>query len=127
MRFAISTEEGFVSPHFGRCSSFTIVDLENNKVIGQEVVENPGHHPGYLPEFLHKKNVDCIVCGGIGQRAAGLFSESGIDVISGIEGTVSSIISKLSEGKLNSTGNPCIAGKGKNYGLEKTECEHKKQ
>jgi predicted Fe-Mo cluster-binding NifX family protein len=127
MRFAISTDGIFVSSHFGRCPSFTIVDVENNRVINQEVLDNPGHHPGYLPEFLHRKNVCCIVCGGIGQRAAGLFREHGIEIITGIEGTVSNIIEKLLEGKLNSRGSLCIPGAGKNYGLEKTECEHKKQ
>ena len=31
MRVAISTDGDFVSAHFGRCPSFTIIDIENDK------------------------------------------------------------------------------------------------
>ncbi len=126
MRFAISTDGDSVSPHFGRCPFFTIVDIESNRIIKQEVVENPGHHPGYLPEFLHQKNVICIICGGMGQRAAGLFRERGIRVIAGISGKISETIEKLLEGELQSGESLCKPGAGKNYGIEKTECDHKK-
>jgi len=124
MRFAISTDGDFVSQHFGRCPSFTIVDIENNKLIKKEVLDNPGHHPGYLPEFLHQKGVSSIICGGMGQRAAGLFQERGINTIVGIEGKISEVIEKLLEGELQSGESSCKPGAGKNYGLEKTECDH---
>ncbi|HNS32816.1 MAG TPA: NifB/NifX family molybdenum-iron cluster-binding protein [bacterium] len=124
MRFAISTDGEFVSPHFGRCPSFTIVDIESNKVVKKEVIENPGHHPGYLPEFLHKINVKAIVCGGMGQRAAELFKSFKINVIPGIEGKVVDAVEKLAEDKLASGKSLCTPGAGKNYGLEKTECDH---
>jgi len=124
MRFAISTDGDFVSPHFGRCPSFTIVDIESNKLIKTEVLDNPGHHPGYLPEFLHQKNVSTIICGGMGQRATGLFHERGIETIVGTEGKISDVIDKLVEGELKSGESFCKPGAGKNYGLEKTECDH---
>ncbi|MBN1444530.1 MAG: NifB/NifX family molybdenum-iron cluster-binding protein [Candidatus Omnitrophica bacterium] len=126
MRFAISTEGDFVSPHFGRCPSFTIVDIETNAVVKKEVLENPGHHPGYLPEFLHEKGVRSIICGGMGQRAAELFRERGIEAIVGIEGKINDVIEKLLEGELQSGESLCAPGAGKNYGLEKTECDHEK-
>jgi predicted Fe-Mo cluster-binding NifX family protein len=124
MRYAISTDGEFVSPHFGRCPSFTIVDIESNKVVKKEVIENPGHHPGYLPEFLHKINVKAIVCGGMGQRAAELFKSFKKKDIPGIEGKVVDAVEKLAEDKLASGKSLCTPGAGKNYGLEKTECDH---
>jgi len=45
MKAAISTDAGSVSAHFGRCPDFTIVDIENGKILYKEVVENPGHQP----------------------------------------------------------------------------------
>ena len=59
MRIAISTDGGTVSAHFGRCPAFTIVDIEDGKVLHKEEISNPGHHPGFLPRFLHKKGVNC--------------------------------------------------------------------
>ncbi|MBA1336952.1 MAG: hypothetical protein HPY66_3388 [Firmicutes bacterium] len=57
MRIAISTDRRHVSPHFGRCPSFTLVDIENGKTLKRVEVENPGHSPGYIPQFLHEKGV----------------------------------------------------------------------
>ena len=124
MKFAISTDGAFVSAHFGRCPSFTIVEIESNTVVKKEVLENPGHHPGYLPECLHQKGVSSIICGGMGQRAAGLFEERGMRAIVGIEGKINDVIEKLLEGELQSEESLCKPGAGKNYGLEKTECDH---
>ncbi len=125
MRFAISTEGDFVSPHFGRCPSFTIVEIENKSIVKKEVFDNPGHHPGYLPEFLHQKGADCIICGGMGQRAVTLFKELGIDVVVGVSGKISEVIDRLVKGELQPGESLCKPGSGKNYGIEKTECDHK--
>ena len=95
MRIAISTDGSSVSAHFGRCPSFTIVDIEDGKVAGKEVVDNPGHQPGFIPQFLHEKGVNCIIAGGMGMRATGFFSELGIQSILGISGQIDEVIEKL--------------------------------
>ena len=61
MKFAISTDSGQVSAHFGRCPQFTIGTIEDGVYVGQEVIENPGHHPGFLPEFLGNMGVKFII------------------------------------------------------------------
>jgi predicted Fe-Mo cluster-binding NifX family protein len=53
MRIAISTDGDLVSAHFGRCPDFTIVDVVNGKTVHKEVLPNPGHEPGVIPQFLH--------------------------------------------------------------------------
>jgi len=121
MRFAISTDGGQVSAHFGRCPSFTIVEIEGNEIKNKEVVDNPGHHPGSIPEFLHKKGVDCIIAGGMGRKAMGSFNQYGIDTIVGITGTIEEILEKLKDGSLESKESLCKPGLGKGYGIEKTE------
>jgi predicted Fe-Mo cluster-binding NifX family protein len=124
MKVAISTDGDFVSAHFGRCPSFTIVDIENDKVARKEVVDNPGHHPGFIPQFLHEKEVNCIIAGGMGMRATGFFNEFGIKVIVGISGRISEVIEKLLKGTLKGGESLCKPGSGKGYGIEKTECDH---
>ena len=124
MRVAISTEGNSVSLHFGRCPFFTIVDIEGGKVISKEVIDNPGHQPGFIPQFLHKKGVECIVCGGMGSRAVGLFEEMGIQTIVGVRGEVDEVIEELQRGTLKGGESLCKPGSGKGYGLEKTECDH---
>ena len=124
MRVAISTDGEFVSAHFGRCPSFTIVDIEDGKISKKDVVDNPGHQPGFIPQFLHKKGVNCIVAGGMGMRATGFFDEFGIQAIVGISGKISEVIEKLLKGTLKGGESLCKPGSGKGYGIEKTECDH---
>ena len=100
MKIAISTDGNFVSAHFGRCPSFTIVEIENGELLNKQVIPNPGHHPGFLPQFLHEKGVSCIIAGGAGQRALNLFAQQNIQVMVGISGTVDEVIDKAIKGTL---------------------------
>jgi len=124
MRIAISTDNGSVSAHFGRCPSFTIVDIEDGKVTAKEEISNPGHEPGFLPKFLHDKGVNYIVAGGMGQRAVQLFSEQGIEKIVGVSGQIDDVIEKMAKGTLEGGESLCAPGAGKGYGVDKTECDH---
>jgi len=124
MRIAISTDRSYVSAHFGRCPAFTIVDIEDGKVIHKEVIENPGHRPGFIPEFLHKKGVTSIIAGGMGMRATGFFKEFNIKPIVGVSGRVNEVIDHFIDGTLESGESLCQPGSGKGYGVEKTECDH---
>jgi len=67
MRVAISTDGEYVSAHFGRCPAFTILDIDQGRVVGREMIENPGHQPGFIPRFLHDKGVNCIIGGAWGR------------------------------------------------------------
>ncbi|MGM0568403.1 MAG: NifB/NifX family molybdenum-iron cluster-binding protein [Elusimicrobiota bacterium] len=121
MKIAISTDGSSVSAHFGRCPSFTILEVEGGKLKSRDLIANPGHHPGYLPEFLKSKEVECIVAGGMGMRARGLFDESGIQTILGVSGSINNIVSKIVEGKLSGGESLCRPGDGKDYGIPRTE------
>lgn len=92
MRLAVSTFGGEVAAHFGRCSEYTIVNIQDGTVVNRETVENPGHSPGYLPRYLEGKDVDVVMAGGMGSRAQGLFDECGITTIVGVTGSVDEAI-----------------------------------
>ena len=124
MKVAISTEGDSVSAHFGRCPSFTIAEIEEGRIVSKEVIENPGHHPAYLPQFLREKGVNCIIAGGMGQRASGLFAEAKIETIVGISGKIEDILEQLLKGTLKGGETLCRPGSGRGYGVEKTECDH---
>jgi len=124
VKVAISTDGGFVSAHFGRCPEFTIIDIKDGKVTKKETVENPGHQPGFIPQFLHEKGVKCIICGGMGARATQFFDELGIQAIVGISGKIDDVIKEFSKGSLQGGESLCKPGSGKGYGVEKSECEH---
>ncbi len=124
MKIAISTDAGFVSAHFGRCSTFTIAEFEEGKVLKVEEINNPGHQPAFLPNFLAEHGVQYIICGGMGNRAQILFAEKNITPIIGVTGKIDEVIDKFVQGKLEAGESLCKPGAGKGYGLEKEECDH---
>ena len=120
-KIAIAVDGNQISPHFGRCPSFVLVDLENKIVVNRENIPNPGHRTGFLPEFLAEKGVQVIICGGMGRRAMDLFSEKGITPMIGIAGEVDKVINDYIEEKLEVGDSFCQPGAGKGYGLEKED------
>ena len=58
MKVAISTDGNAVSAHFGRCPTFTLVEIDDSgNILSKESIDNPGHNPGFLPEFFAGKGV----------------------------------------------------------------------
>lgn len=124
MKTAISTDNGNVSAHFGRCPEFTILEIDNGQIINKTIIENPGHHPGHLPPFLSEKGVECIIAGGMGNRAQMLFDQYKIRTILGISGKISDIEKMILNGTLKGGESLCKPGDGKGYGIDKTVCDH---
>ncbi|MBW2995442.1 NifB/NifX family molybdenum-iron cluster-binding protein [Candidatus Woesearchaeota archaeon] len=124
MKIAVSTDSGMVSPHFGRCPEFTIAEIEDGKVTKKEVIENPGHSTGLIPNFLSDKRVEVVIAGGAGFKAKQFFDELGIKLIIGIEGKVDDVIDSFAKGELEEGESFCSPGKGKDYGVAKEDGHH---
>lgn len=107
MKIAVATDGKDVSVHFGHCEGFTIFDVEGKNIKGSNYIENPGHRPGFLPEFLKDHGVECIIAGGMGSSAINLFNSYNIDVVTGAEGNVEDVAKKYIDGTLISTGSTC--------------------
>ncbi len=107
MIIAIATEKNQVCEHFGHCEGFTLVEIQESKVKEQKYIENPGHKPGFLPVFLHDKNVDTIISGGMGKGAIDIFKEKNINVITGASGDINLLIEDFINGKVESSNSIC--------------------
>jgi predicted Fe-Mo cluster-binding NifX family protein len=110
MKIAISTESGFVSAHFGRCPAYTLVEIEDGRIIQRSEIPNPGHQPGFLPVYLSQKGVNVIIAGGMGPRAQGLFAEKNIQTIIGVQGKIDEVIEKFLRQELESGQDLCDHG-----------------
>jgi len=107
MKIAISTDQGYVSAHFGRCQSYTIIETKEGQILSRQEIPNPGHQPGFLPEYLSEKGVNCIIAGGMGPRAQDLFAQKKIETIIGIQGDVDEIIEQFTKQELESGDDLC--------------------
>ena len=107
MKIAVASEKEMVTEHFGHCENFNIFEVENNKIVKSESIPNPGHKPGYLPNFLNDIGVKVIISGGMGGGAVEIFNEKGIEVITGVKGSAKVAVENYLRGELESTGSIC--------------------
>jgi len=114
MRIAISAEDingldSVVSPHFGRCPHYILVDVEGQEAKSIQAVDNPyysQHSPGMVPGFIHSQGVDVMLTGGMGHRAIGFFEQYGIEAVTGASGTVRCALESYLGGQLRGV-QPC--------------------
>jgi len=107
MKIAVASEDKMVAGHFGHCENFNIFEVEKNQIIKTEFIINPGHRPGFLPNFLNDMGVNVIISGGMGGGAIEIFNEKGIEVITGASGNAEESVNNYLQGKLKSTGSVC--------------------
>jgi len=106
-RIALSCDDGFgleasLSPHFGRCPFYVLVDVTDDQIVGFQVVKNPyypNHQPGVIPQFIHSQKANVMIAGGMGPRAIDFFTQFGIDVATGVQGKVKDIVEAYLRGE----------------------------
>lgn len=66
MRVATTYDNGNIFMHFGRSEQFKIYDIQDGKVLNEQVVGTGGTGHGALAGLLANGGVDTLICGGIG-------------------------------------------------------------
>jgi len=113
-RIAVSADDrdgldSIVSPHFGRCPFFILVDMDGCEVQDVRAVENPyyaRHQPGQVPGFIDGQDVDVMLTGGMGRRAISFFEQYGIQAVTGASGSVRHSLERYLGGALQGA-EPC--------------------
>jgi predicted Fe-Mo cluster-binding NifX family protein len=107
MKIAVASDGNIVTQHFGHCANFNIYEELDGNIVGSKSIPNPGHKPGFLPNFLNDMGVTVIISGGMGGSAIEIFNEKGIEVITGAAGDARAAAEQYMQGKLESTGSVC--------------------
>ncbi|HSJ52684.1 MAG TPA: NifB/NifX family molybdenum-iron cluster-binding protein [Anaerolineae bacterium] len=114
MRIAVSADNkqglySVVSPHFGRCPNFILVDVEGQEIRDVQAVDNPfygNHEPGQVPAFVASLGANVMLTGGMGGRAIMFFQQYGIEGVTGAYGTVKQSVEQYLGGQLQGAA-PC--------------------
>ncbi len=101
MRIAMTYENGTVGQHFGRTEYFKIYDIEEGRIVREEVVSTNGEGHGALAGVLKELRVDKLICGGIGMGARMGLEELGIDLLPGVDGDCESVMNAYLENSLS--------------------------
>lgn len=107
MKLAISASgdrlDSDVDPRFGRCKYFIFVDpdtMQHTAVLNSNNAGGAGIAAGQTV-VLYKANA--VLTGDCGPNAYQVLSAAGIDVYTGVSGTVKDVIADYKEGKLTAS------------------------
>ncbi|MBR3038453.1 MAG: DUF134 domain-containing protein [Clostridia bacterium] len=86
MRIAVTYQNGEVFQHFGQTEQFKLYDVDEGKIVNEQIVDTNGVHHGALAGFLKAAEADVLLCGGIGAMGRAAVAEVGIRLYPGVEG-----------------------------------------
>ena len=101
--------DSLISPDFGRCPCYILVDVDGREIKAVTAVDNPyhgNHAPGQVPAFIHSQGADVMLAGGMGRRAVSFFQQYGIEAVTGASGTVRQAVQSYLGGDLQGA-EPC--------------------
>ena len=115
--------EAPLDAHFGHCQMYTLVEVEDGKVIDTKVIPNVPHQQGgcMAPvNHLAQNKVNWLISGGMGMRPLQGFGQVGIEVFySGGLPTVGLAVEAFLAGKLQSfTPSQTCGGAQADHGCE---------
>ena len=101
MRVATTYDNGNIFMHFGRSEQFKIYDIQDGKVLNEQVVGTGGTGHGALAGLLAKGGVDTLICGGIGGGAQAALAAAGMQLFGGVSGDADEAVLRFVSGNLN--------------------------
>lgn len=107
MRIAVTYDNGKVFQHFGHTESFKVYEVENGKILSASVIGTDGQGHEALAGVLADKDIQVLICGGMGQGAKDALAEAGIEVVSGADGDADEAVEMYLAGELKSAGVNC--------------------
>jgi predicted Fe-Mo cluster-binding NifX family protein len=118
MKIAIPSEYGYVNQHFGRSREFTVVELDNGKIVSQKIIsaDNLQHNHAGLAGLMQNEGIEVVIVGGIGAKALEALEESGLRVVSGANGKIEEVVGSFARGELVSSAQGCCHHHGEHHG-----------
>lgn len=110
MKIALPIANGKLCMHFGHCDVFAFytIDETSKKIESYEELTPPPHEPGVLPRWIREQGTTLVLAGGMGKRAQELFTQSGVQVLTGVsELNPKKAVEDYLEGNLNTGANCC--------------------
>lgn len=107
MRIAVTYEDGQVFQHFGHAEQFKIYEIEDNKVVAAQVIDANASGHNAMAALLSDKDIQVLICGGIGGGAQDALDMAGIDVMAGQSGDADAAVEAYLRGELVNSGVNC--------------------
>ena len=117
MRICITSQgnnlDAEVDPRFGRCKYFVFVETDTEEF---EVFENPnieamGGAGIQSGQFMANNKAKSVLTGNVGPNAFETLKAAGIEVITGVSGTIKQAVEQYKKNKLKPVQEPSVGSK----------------
>ncbi len=111
-----------LSPIFGRCPFFIIVEIENNEIISHKRIENKavmqaGGAGPMAAQTVANEKVNAVISNAVGPRAFDILQQLNIEVYKAQGATVKEAVDLFIQGKLSKINAPGMMGIGRGTGF----------
>ena len=62
MKIAVTYEDGQIYQHFGHTEQFKLYEVEDGKVVSEEIIDTNGTGHGALAGMLRELGADTLIC-----------------------------------------------------------------
>lgn len=111
MKIALPSRQNNIDDHFGHCEYFTVftVDKDKHEILQQETISAPAGCgcKSNIAQTLSAMGVELMIAGNMGDGAVNVLKLSGIEVLRGCSGDVTSVANAWLNGSLTDSGDSC--------------------
>lgn len=101
MKIAVTYENGEIFQHFGHTEQFKVYEVQDGRIVSDEVIDTNGSGHGALAGMLSNLGVEVLICGGIGGGAQMALSQEGIKLYGGVSGDADEAVKAFLEDNLD--------------------------
>ncbi|MBN1823007.1 MAG: NifB/NifX family molybdenum-iron cluster-binding protein [Endomicrobiales bacterium] len=114
MKICVTSEgktiDSNVDPRFGRCGFFLFINTDTSEI---EAVENGSAAAGggagiQSGQLMATKGVKAVLTGNVGPNAFQTLKAAGIEIFTGVNGTVREALEKFKRGEFKSNAGPTV-------------------
>ena len=117
MKICITAEgnnlDSKVDPRFGRCQYFIIADTDTLEfeAVGNPNIESTGGAGIQSAQIVAVKQVKTVLTGNVGPNAFQTLQAAGIEIFTGVSGTVREAVGKYKKGEYKAVYGPSVSSK----------------